>query len=80
MNKRILVISDMHIPFNHKDMYKFLEAVKKKYRPDRIVCIGDEVDKNAMSFHDSDPDLPSAGDELKKAIRKLKQFTSYFLK
>ena len=29
MNKRILVISDMHIPFHHKDSLTFLEEIKK---------------------------------------------------
>ena len=70
-NSKILVISDMHIPYHHQDMVDFLKAIKKKYRPDRVICIGDEVDKHAMSFHASDPDLPSAGDELEIAIAHL---------
>lgn len=76
--KSILVISDMHIPYNHPDLIPFLKAVKKKYRPDKVVCIGDEVDKHAMSFHDSDPDLPSAGDELIEAINTLKKVYKVF--
>lgn len=78
--KTILVISDMHIPYQHKDTVAFLTAVKKKYRPNKVVCIGDEVDKHAMSFHDSDPDLPSAGDELKKAIKELQPIYKLFPK
>jgi predicted phosphodiesterase len=74
----ILVISDMHIPYHHPDMLCFLKAVKQKYKPDKIVCIGDEVDKHAMSFHDSDPDLPSAGDELQQSIIKLKEVINLF--
>ena len=79
-NKSILVISDMHIPAHHPDTFKFLEAIKRKYRPDRVVSIGDEVDKHAMSFHDSDPDLPSAGDELQQAIEYLKKLYKIFPK
>ena len=78
MNKRILVISDMHIPFHHPDAFAFLKEIKRKYRPDRVVCIGDEVDKHAMSFHDSDPDLPSAGDELETAIDHLQDVYKMF--
>lgn len=74
----ILVISDMHIPFQHPDSFEFLKAIKKEYRPDKVVCIGDEVDKHAMSFHDSDPDLPSAGDELKQAIKHLQPLYKLF--
>lgn len=79
-NSRILVISDMHIPYGHRDTVAFLKAIKKKYNPDRVVCIGDEVDKHAMSFHASDPDLPSAGDELQEAIEKLREVYKIFPK
>ena len=72
MNKSILVISDTHIPYHHKDLIPFLAAIKKFYKPDRVVHIGDELDKHALSFHDSDPDLPSAGDELKISLPYIK--------
>ena len=67
MNKRILDISDTHAPFHHPDTLRFLKAIKEKYNPDRVIHIGDEIDNHAMSYHDSDPDCFSAGDELKKA-------------
>ena len=66
-NKRILIISDTHAPYHHQDTLRFLSAIKDKYSPDRVIHIGDEIDNHAMSFHDSDPDLHSAGDELEKA-------------
>ena len=66
-NKRILVISDLHAPYQHPDAIKFLTAIKDKYNPDRVISIGDEVDFHAMSFHPSDHSLYSAGDELKAA-------------
>jgi len=77
-NSRILLISDMHIPFEHPDAFRFLAALKAKYEPSRVICLGDEVDNHAMSFHDSDPDLPSAGDELKAAIKKLRTVYKLF--
>ena len=79
-HKSILVISDLHIPYEHPDTLKFLKAVKKKFSPTTVIQIGDEVDFHALSFHDSDPDLPSAGDELKQAIKKLKAYTKLFPK
>lgn len=75
-NSRILLISDMHIPYHHPDTLEFLQYLKDKYNPTRIICLGDELDKHSLSFHDSDPDLPSAGDELRASlpvIRKLKE-------
>lgn len=71
MSRRILCISDMHTPYQHPETQTFLYALKIAYEPDLVVCIGDEVDNHAMSFHDSDPDLPSAGEELEKAIHEL---------
>jgi hypothetical protein len=69
--KSILVISDMHHPYAHPDTVPFLKAVKAKYKPDTVVCIGDEIDAHAMSYHEHDPDLDSAGVELEKAIKSL---------
>lgn len=74
----ILVISDMHIPFQHEDTVEFLAEIKRQYEPDKVVCIGDEVDNHAMSFHDSDPDLLSAGDELETAIEQLQPLYKMF--
>ena len=77
-NKSILVISDSHAPFSHRDIIAFLKAIKAKYSPDRIVHIGDEIDGHSISFHDHDPDLMSPADELTAAISKLKQIYKLF--
>jgi predicted phosphodiesterase len=77
-NSRILLIPDMHAPYMHADTWKFLSAIKKKYKPDRVICLGDEVDHHALSYHESDPDLDSAGPELEKAIRFLKPLYKLF--
>jgi len=78
INDVILTLSDLHIPYHHVDSLEFLTAIKKKYKPTRTVCIGDECDKHALSFYDSDPDLPSAGDELIEAIEYLEEFYELF--
>lgn len=66
-HKCILVIPDQHAPYHHKDTLEFLAAVAAKYKPDTVVNLGDELDNHAISFHDSDPNLDSAGVELEKA-------------
>lgn len=76
----ILVIPDLHMPYHHPCSIKFLDAVKKKYHPDRIVNLGDEVDNHAVSFHDSDVDLFSAGHELEKAKEYLQELVGLFPK
>jgi len=77
-NARVLVISDMHAPYNHPDMLAFLQAIKKQYKPDRVIGIGDELDFHAMSFHDADPDLESAGGELKLGQAVLRKVNEMF--
>jgi len=79
-NERILVISDTHCPFQHKDAIKFLGAIKDKYKPNRVIHIGDEIDNHAMSFHDSDPNLHSAGDELERAREVIWQIEELYPK
>lgn len=67
-NYRILVIPDLHFPYCHPDALDFIHKIVKLMSPSRVICLGDELDYHAMSFHNSDPDLDSAGVELLKAI------------
>ena len=78
--KSVLIISDTHIPYNVNELLPYLKLLKKKYNPDKIIHIGDEVDKHAMSFHDSDPDLPSAGDELRQSKKYIWELKKIFPK
>ena len=77
-NKRILVISDMHIPYHHKDSFKFLKEIKKQFKPDTIINIGDSIDFHNISMHQSSPDLPNAGDELRITREYIKELESIF--
>lgn len=79
-NTRILFISDMHIPYQVPGLISFLEGLKVRYEPTRVICLGDEIDGHALSFHDSDPDLPSAGDELRQALPVIKEIEKLFPK
>lgn len=80
MHKRILVISDQHFPYQHADTIAFLKEIKRVYKPDKVVNIGDEIDGHAMSFHEKDPDLLSPSDELQTAINRMKPLYKMFPK
>ena len=67
----ILCVPDCHIPYEHKDALDFIKAVKKSYNPDLIINLGDMLDFHNISFHNSDPDLLSAGDELEVARKRI---------
>lgn len=78
MNAAVLVISDQHFPYAHPDTVLFLNLIKQKYKPDNIVNIGDELDYHAISFHPSNPDLLSPGDELQTAKNRMKPLFELF--
>lgn len=67
-NRSVLVISDCHYPYHHPDAPRFLYEIKKQYKPDIVISVGDEVDHHAVSFHNHSADLLSPGDELQKVI------------
>lgn len=79
-NKSLLIFGCLHAPYHHPDSLEFLSALKTEYKPDRVLCLGDEVDNNAISFHPSDPDLFAAGAELKASKKVLKSLEKLFPK
>ena len=74
----VQVIPDLQAPFEHKDALEFCKAVRKKYRPTKIINVGDEADKHALGDYDSDPDGYSAGHELHKCIEHLEPWYKAF--
>lgn len=76
----MLLIGDHHSPYHHIDYLDFLKAVNKKYNCKLQIHLGDEVDSHAISFHDSESELLSAGDELNAAIDSLVPWNKAFPK
>lgn len=77
-NQVILAIGDLHAPYMHKDAVSFLKAIKTKYKPNSVVFMGDEIDWHSTSFHEHDPDLMAAADELNAAIKQLQPLYKMF--
>ena len=80
IGKAVLIIGDAHIPYEHSDYLAFCKAVSKKYSCEIFLNAGDEVDGHAISFHDNDPELLSAGNELELAIDKIADWRKTFPK
>lgn len=76
--KSVLVLSDQHFPYAHPDIVQFLKSLNRKYKPDKVINIGDEVDGHSISFHDHDPDLLNPHDEFGLAIKRLKPLYEMF--
>jgi hypothetical protein len=73
-----LVIGDTHEPYCHKDYRNFCYEVANFYKCDRIFHIGDEVDNHAISYHETDPDLHSAGLEADMAYEAMQNWFKTF--
>lgn len=78
--KTVLIIPDLHCPYHHPDAFSFLLKIKKQYKPDIVINLGDEVDGHAISFHTSDSALFSADKELEKAIEALQELYKIYPK
>ena len=72
------MIGDTHEPFAKKGYLEHCKSVAKFYKTTHTIHIGDVMDAHASSFHDSDPDGMSAGDELKLAIERLSKWHKAF--
>lgn len=75
-----LVISDMHIPYHHKDTFDFLLALDAEYNFDNILCVGDMVDNHRGSYHESEPGSYDEETEYTMAQEALQELQELFPK
>jgi predicted phosphodiesterase len=47
--KRIVVISDLQVPFHDERAVRNVAAFIRKYKPDDVLCVGDEIDFQTIS-------------------------------
>lgn len=79
-NKNVLVIGDLHEPFCLDGYLQHCIETYNKYNCNEVVFIGDIIDNHASSYHETDPDGYGAGQELKLAIQRIKQWYNAFPK
>ena len=76
--KNILVIGDLHEPFAKEGYLEWCQEQYKKYDCTHVIFIGDIVDNHAISYHETDADGMSAGDELDLAIENIAKWYDAF--
>jgi predicted phosphodiesterase len=76
----VLVISDLHLPAVHADYLDFVLDIKRKYKTNTTVLIGDVIDHASISFHKKHPENPAAIDEYDSAMVRLKDWYKAFPK
>jgi hypothetical protein len=67
----VLIISDLHLPFEKEGYLDFCKDVRIRYRCGTVIQIGDLVDYCFSSRYEVDPDGFSAGHELRKAKERI---------
>ena len=77
-NQTVLVIGDLHSPFDLESYYDHCCEVADKYQPTRVVFIGDVIDNHYASYHETDPDGLGGGDELELAVDRLARWHDRF--
>jgi predicted phosphodiesterase len=78
LERRILVIGDIHAPFTLDGYLEFCEDMYARYNCNQVIFIGDIIDNHYASFHATDPDGMGGGDELDVAIEHVKMWSESF--
>ena len=76
--RRILVIGDIHAPFELDGYFDFCQETYSKYNCNQVIFIGDIIDNHYASFHATDPDGMGGGDELDYAINDIQKWIKAF--
>ena len=76
--RRILVIGDLHCPFDLDGYLELCIETYSKYNCNQVIFIGDIIDNHYSSYHESDPNGMGGGEELDHAIKKVKRWSDAF--
>jgi predicted phosphodiesterase len=75
---KVLVIGDLHLPAERKDYLEFCLGLKRKYKTDTTVFIGDIIDHHSISFHNKHPEAEAAQQEYGLTMESLKIWRKKF--
>ncbi|MBZ9759515.1 hypothetical protein LB553_01260 [Mesorhizobium sp. CA8] len=73
-----LIVPDLQAPAHHPDALAFLCAIRDKFKPTNIVCIGDEVDLNWLSDFAKIPEADQPHSEWGAAQSFMRAFYAAF--
>lgn len=79
-NDNIMIIGDLHIPFERKGYVEFCSDIQYKHKCGIVVLIGDLVDNHSINYFEHDPDGWSPAQEMDQADKVLKTWFKIFPK
>jgi UDP-2,3-diacylglucosamine pyrophosphatase LpxH len=78
----VLVIPDLHLPFQHEKAFDHCRRVRDKYKCSVVVDIGDMFDLHAINYHEKDLDDINLAKELddvhKESRRWIRSFDTIY--
>tara|TARA_A200000159_G_scaffold145491_1_gene151119 strand:+ start:176 stop:994 length:819 start_codon:yes stop_codon:yes gene_type:complete len=77
-DKRVLVVGDLHCPFDLDGYLNFCIETYLKHKCNAVVFIGDVIDNHYSSYHETDPDGMGGRDELDLAIERISPYYKAF--
>lgn len=75
---RILIIGDIHEPCSRKGALAFCKDLRRKYKTNQTIFIGDVVDWHSISFHAHHPEMPGPKDEYDLAYQNIQKWYKAF--
>ena len=77
---RILVIGDLHCPFDLDEYFDFCKETYEKWNCNQTILIGDVIDNHYSSYHETSisDELLTGGQELELAIERLQRYYKEF--
>jgi predicted phosphodiesterase len=76
---RILCVGDLHIPCVRSGYLQFCRDLRKEFKTDTTVFLGDIVDEHAVSpAHPASPDAPGTKEEYAQAFEAVKEWHEAF--
>ena len=77
---RVLVLPDLHEPCTRPGALEFCKELRRKYRTNVTVFIGDVTDWHSISFHANHPEMPGPKDEFELAYIAIQKWKKAFPK
>ena len=68
----IMAVGDPHCNAMHESYPDFLSDMRRAYKPDKIVIMGDVADNHCIHYHEKSPNAVSPRDEIAEARRQIK--------
>lgn len=73
-----IFIGDLHEPFTDPRYFDFILNIVNKYKIDKVVFMGDEIDNHAISYHEKDPNGYGIRQEYDLAVLGLEKWFKAF--